>query len=161
MVPSVRKAKLQYCAHPTAMYPSNTHSVYSSSTPKPSSPSHAVLQILHFHNFRRIDLLTRGHLRQHETSYPTRSTQPLQHVPGSRTYPLKHQLRHPLPLFHPILRLPMIEQQHLDLTPVICIDHPSPGIDEVLRREARPRRYSSICKQYKCGQYGFPTLRRS
>lgn len=61
-----------------------------------------------------------------------------------RIDPLQHQLRHPIALLHLKITLRMVKEQHLHFPPIIRINDAGTRIDEVLRREARPRRDPSV-----------------
>lgn len=58
--------------------------------------------------------------------------------------PLNHQLGDPVPFLDLKIHLGMIEQEDLDRSSVIRIDDPRPRVDEMLDREARSGRDSSV-----------------
>jgi hypothetical protein len=124
----------------------------STRAPKATSTPHALLQIVHLNHVRRIDLspppttvstintasTARDPHLKHDArllpfTCPAMTNQQVKKMTNKsgQTHPLKHQLRHPLPLLYLKFRLPMIKQQHLHLATVIRIDDPRPSIDEV------------------------------
>lgn len=58
--------------------------------------------------------------------------------------PLKDELGNPVPLLNLVIRVRVVEQQDLDLATVVGVDDARPGVDEVLGREARPRRNTAV-----------------
>ncbi|KAG5916949.1 hypothetical protein E4U53_004248 [Claviceps sorghi] len=57
---------------------------------------------------------------------------------------LDNQLRHPVPFLDLKIPLGVVEEQHLDVSPVVCVDDAGARVDEVFAREARAGRDATV-----------------